>query len=111
MNHLIEARKRELLRTQNIITPSPMRVLMVLIKSKLNRNFLEVMNRRTINDITLKVKVLKQKSNEELFSLFSSMCDWGLNAYVDSMKKMHPEKTRAQILKDHYLKTRKERCR
>lgn len=83
---------------------------MVQSSRKLNRNFLEVMTQRVIDDIARKVEMIKGKSDAELFSLFCSMCDWGLNVYIESVKKKHPEMTREQILKDYYKKTLPGRC-
>lgn len=70
---------------------------------KYNRNFKKVMNERTINDIALKVRSMERFSQDQLMQFFFSMCDWGMNAYIEEEKRTHPEKTSFQIMKDFHL--------
>jgi len=45
---------------------------------KYPRRFREVMKKRTIEDLTLKMKILRKSTNDQIVELFFSMCDWAI---------------------------------
>ncbi|MHA1683279.1 MAG: hypothetical protein ACTSUE_20235 [Promethearchaeota archaeon] len=71
-------------------------------KPQFNRKFMEVMSGRVLEDLALKVRLMEQRSNDENMNLFFSMCDWGIDMYVQAEKKKYPEKSRELIMKEFY---------
>jgi len=71
------------------------------------RVFREVMTERTINDLTLKMQALKKKTNDELFTQFFEMCDFGIKLYIETEQKRFPWKSDSDIMKNYFLTKQK----
>lgn len=77
----------------------------------LPRTYREVMNSRTINDMKLKMSMIKDVSEDKLVEFFLSMCDFGLNNYINSEKSKFPEKSDIQIMREFYFDPKKNKKR
>jgi hypothetical protein len=69
-----------------------------------NSRFREVMTARTIEDLTLKMEMIKKIPEEEMIRLFFEMCDWGIEVYIQEEKKRYPGKSDIEIMREFHLR-------
>ena len=81
--------------------------------SKLPRAFREVMTKRTIEDLRIKMKRVNEMPPNDYVQFFFDLCDAGIQLYIETELKRFPNKTPKQIMRDYYKqkdKTRGRRC-
>ena len=71
-------------------------------KSLFNKAFTEVMTRRNINDLTLKMQAIKKIPLDQLTVLFFEMCDSGINLLIQSEKEKNSKKSKMEIMREYY---------
>ena len=66
------------------------------------RTLREVLTQRTIDDLTIKMKVANQTPQHKLIELFFEMCDQGISQYINTEQIRFPNKTPAEIMHEYY---------
>ena len=80
-------------------------------KSSFNQTFVEVMNKRKITDLTLKRQAIKKIPQDRLTALFFEMCDLGIILYIQAEKERDSEKSKREIIREHYQRMLKKSVR
>jgi len=78
----------------------------------LNRAFRETMSKRNIEDITLKMKAIRNIPEDQMIRLFFDMCNYGIKLYLQEEKQRFPGKTESDIMREYHqtkIKSRKSR--
>lgn len=78
---------------------------MTIHRPPFNRAFREVMTRRNIIDLTLKMQAIKVIPQDKLTALFFEMCDWAIDLYIKAEQEKTPEKKKTEIMREYYQKS------
>ncbi len=62
-----------------------------------------LMTDRTIADLQRKMDIIRKIPQNEQTYLFFSMCDFGLELYIQTEQKRFPGKTKKQIMREYYI--------
>lgn len=73
-------------------------------KPPFNKTFVEVMSKRKITDLTLKMQAIKKIPQDKLTALFFEMSDLGINLYIQSEREKKTRRSKMEIIREYYQK-------
>jgi tryptophanase len=75
----------------------------------ISRKLRMLMTERTISDLHTKMSYIRKLPQETQTQLFFDMCNFGINLYVRTEQTRYPDKTRKDIMREHFVSLKTKR--